>query len=316
MNFILVALCLSLTLDGVLSECPNINDIPVLNAAGDRFFCAWFWQDKGNPEPIDSCNGGNGPVMDDYDFDSPSGSYMPMESIIVKAGCTLYGYEGHAFTKDLIKFYGPATYPEPCTGGECAHHLGPIFGLRGFASYRCRCEQDPIICQPTDTWNTIMQCDNTQSSTVAKCTYSKTIGTTWSASTTNSFSIDASIEAAMKASFWRDFEATLSVTGTTGYDWSHMSSESQSEAETFQVSVNVPPYTLLQIQGAEGNCGGENVKTELFKTITVDQEGNEISVKVEKFDPLTGVVELLDDVKESNVDTQPKLMPLRQTNEI
>ena len=43
-----------MTLDGVLSECPNINDLPVLNEAGDEFYCAWFWQGHGNPEPIDA----------------------------------------------------------------------------------------------------------------------------------------------------------------------------------------------------------------------------------------------------------------------
>ena len=61
---------------------------------------------------------------------------------------------------------------------------------------------------------------------------------------------------------------------------------------------------MLQIQGAEGNCGGENVKTELFKTITVDPEGNILFEKVEKFDPLIEDVELMDDVKESNVHTR------------
>ena len=81
-----------MTLDGVLSECPNINDLPVLNEAGDEFYCAWFWQGHGNPEPIDACNGGSGPVMDNADWDTSPGVYMPMESIIVKAGCTLYGY--------------------------------------------------------------------------------------------------------------------------------------------------------------------------------------------------------------------------------
>ena len=62
--------------------------------------------------------------------------------------------------------------------------------------------------------------------------------------------------------------------------------------------------TLLQIQGAEGNCGGENVTTDLFKTITVDPEGNILFEKVEKFDPFIEGVILVDNVKESNVHTR------------
>ena len=61
---------------------------------------------------------------------------------------------------------------------------------------------------------------------------------------------------------------------------------------------------MHQIQGAEGNCGGENVKTELFKTITVDPEGNILFEKVKKFDPFIEGVELVDNVKESNVHTR------------
>ena len=76
----------------IWSQCPNIVDLPVLNEAGDEFYCALFWQGHGNPEPIDACNGGSGPVMDNADWDAPPGVYMPMESIIVMAGCTLYGY--------------------------------------------------------------------------------------------------------------------------------------------------------------------------------------------------------------------------------
>ena len=35
--------------------------------------------------------------------------------------------------------------------------------------------------------------------------------------------------------------------------------------------------TLLIIEGAEGQCGGNNVKTELFRTISRDGNGNVIS---------------------------------------
>merc|ERR1712136_306247 len=137
----------------------------------------------------------------------------------------------------------------------------------------------------------IIQCDNTQSSTELLCSYAKTIGTTWSQSSQESMHWDTTIEYAMHAGFFNMFSEDLGISVTTGYDWTHVSSQAQSETESFTVESTVPPYTMLTIQGAEGNCresGGDNnnVKTELFKSITVDTEGNVLSEKIDKFDPL------------------------------
>lgn len=306
MNVILAALCLSLTLDGVLSECPKINDLPVLNDAGDRFYCAWYWYGFGSTEPIDACNGDQWHAMDDEDRDvgpDQEGWYWPTGSIIVKAGCTFYGYENNHWSGELIKYYGPATFPDGCTGGNCPPYedWDPDY-VNGFGSYKCRCEQDPIICQPTDDWRVIIQCDNTQSSVETLCSYTKTIGTTWSSSAQESMSIDTTIEYAMHAGFFNMFSEDLSISETTGYDWTHVSSQAQSETETFQVEAKVPPYTLLQIQGAEGDCGGNNVKTELFRTITMDRGGSVLSEIVEKFDPQKEGAKLVNDTKELNME--------------
>jgi len=303
MKLFLNVLCIILIMDGVLSECPKLDDLPVLNDAGNEFYCAWQWQYRGDTEPIRACNGPPYVWMDNIDFTSGAGAWLPAGSIMVKAGCTLYGYDDYNYQGWLIKYYGPATFPDGCSGGACPNYPSPYVNIaNGLLSIQCRCDQDPIICQPTDNWKTIMQCDNTQSSSITTCTYRKSIGTTWSASTTNSFSIDTSVEMAMKDSFFGLMEETLTVTGSTGYDWSHMSSESKSETITYQVSTEVQPYTLLQIQGAEGNCGGENVKTELFKFITVDPEGNILSEKMEKFHPHEQDVIILSDKKELTIE--------------
>merc|ERR1712126_155178 len=226
-----------------------------------------------------------------------------MGSVIVKAGCTFYGYKDHGYSGDLMKYEGPNVFPDGCTGGKCP----PISGnaANGFCSVKCRCKQDPIICTPEDGWATIIQCDNTQSSTELLCSYTKTIGTTWSQSAQESMSIDTTIDYAMHAGFFDMFSEDLGISVSTGYDWTHVSSEAQSETETFKVESNVPPYTLLKIQGAEGNCresGGDNnnVKTELFKSITVDPEGNVLSEIVQKFDPVKERALLVDDTKKSN----------------
>jgi len=299
MNFFLVALSIMLTMDGVLSECPKINDLPVLNDAGDNFYCAWQWHEYGSTEPIKSCIGNNYTWMDNTDHNSAEGYYLPAGSIIVKAGCTLYGYSEYNYNGDLIKYNGPATFPDGCTGGKCPP-VTPSTGTYGFHSIQCRCDQDPIICQPEDSWATIIQCDNTQSSVDLSCSYSKTIGTTWSSSAQESMSIDSTIEYSMHAGFFDMFSEDLGISQTTGYDWTHTSSQAQDETETFKVEATVPPYTLLQIQGAEGNCGDNNVKTELFKSITLDGEGNVLSEKVEVFDPVKESAELLDKTKETN----------------
>jgi len=250
----------------------------VLNSAGDEFYCAWHWRNWGADEPIRGCNGPEFYHMDHYDDDEPEGKMMPMGSIIVKAGCTLYGYEDHEYKGHLIEYQGPATYPNGCKGNDCPRVGCEEEGVAdGFRSFQCRCLQDPIICQPTDEWVTIMSCDNTRSSIETTCTYTKTIGTTWSQEATNSMSIDSSIEYSMTAKFFDMFEESLGISVTTGYDWSKTSSQAKSETESFTVSAQVPPYTLLQINGAEGNCGGNNVKTEMFQTITFDPEGKKIS---------------------------------------
>jgi len=282
MNFFLAACLFIWKIEGVISECPSINDLPVLNESGDEFYCAFSWKDFGSDEAIQGCNGYMDTYMDNYDWGETNG-FEPVGSIIVKAGCTFYGYHDNGYTDLHLKYHGPATFPNGCINNDC-----PIIRNSdypgGFLSLQCRCEQDPIICQPTDEWATIMQCDNTMSSVETTCAYSKTIGTTWTEETTNSFNIDASIEFSMTESFFGLFEDTLSISATTGYDWSKTSSQAKSETETFQVTVKAPPYTLVQINGAEGNCGGNNVKTELFQTITLDPEGNILSEELEKFE--------------------------------
>jgi hypothetical protein len=90
-------LCSFLFLGGAHAECPRINDIPVMTEAGDAFYCAVSWYEKGGDIPLEGCNGGDFSWMDDTDFDAPPGEWMSTGSIIAKAGCTLYGYEVYDF---------------------------------------------------------------------------------------------------------------------------------------------------------------------------------------------------------------------------
>jgi len=270
------------------AECPNIDDLPVMNEAGDNFYCAFNWHDEmpwNHDIPLEACiyDWMKSDYMDGYDEDHPSSSFEEFGGLIVKAGCTLYAYSESGYTGDRIEYNGPATFPDACTGGHCPPDKEGTVLYWGFPSFKCRCQQDPIICQPSDHYVTIMQCDNSNNDFEAKCTYTKTIGTTWTTEASNSMSIDTTIEASMSASFFSFFSADLGISSTTGYDWTQTSSQAKSETEEFKVETVVPPHSILIIEGAEGNCGGNNVKTELFRFTSTDGDGNIISQTLEYF---------------------------------
>merc|ERR1712038_272064 len=126
-----------------------------------------------------------------------------------------------------------------------------------------------------------MECDNSKNDIEEKCTYSKTIGTTWTSKALNSMSIDAIVEASMSASFFESFSAELGISASTGYDWTQVSSQAKGETEEFVVEAVVNPNSILIIDGVEGNCGGNNVKTELFRFTSTDGAGNIISQTLE-----------------------------------
>ena len=79
--------------------CPNINDLPVMTEAGDAFWCIWNWSGRGGDIPLEGCNGEENSYLDGIDKDASDGHYYPFGSAIVKAGCTLYGYEVHDYSK-------------------------------------------------------------------------------------------------------------------------------------------------------------------------------------------------------------------------
>jgi len=241
MNVVLTVLCLLSTFDRVLSECPNINDLDPLCNETNQFHCFWYWKGLGSSEPIDGCNGEWHTILDNFNFDAPEGKYISMGSIIVMAGCTLYAYKDHNYSGRLVKYKGPGVFPDGCNlEGKCPPP-GSWRSGNGFHSFKCRCKQKPIICQPEDRWKTIDQCDNTQSRAEISCSYKKEIGTTWSEEAKESMSIHKTIEAKMQASFFEMFSAELGTSVTTGYDWSHVSTQAKSVIETYKVEAKVPP---------------------------------------------------------------------------
>merc|ERR1712136_156069 len=212
-------------------------------------------------------------------------NFFDFGGTIVKAGCTLYGYENEHFHDDANEYDVPKLYANGCPFGDdhfkCNREMDNNFDHWGWSSFKCRCKQDPIICSPSDSWVTIDEIDNTDNDNKAKATYTKVIGTTWTSEASESMSIDSTIEESMSAGFFNFFSDDIGISVATGYDWTHTSSEAKSETETFTVETTVDAHSILIIEGAEGECGGNNVKTELFKLTSVDENGNVIKQTLE-----------------------------------
>merc|ERR1712136_235936 len=89
------------------------------------------------------------------------------------------------------------------------------------------------------------------------------------------------VETAMRTGFFKSFESELGLSVTTGYDWAHVSSQTQSNSVTTTVEVEVPAYTKMKIQAAQGNCDRNTVHTDFYKTITTNKAGDIVSETVE-----------------------------------
>merc|ERR1719464_1138447 len=106
----------------------------------------------------------------------------------------------------------------------------------------------PPVCDPIDSYHTVLQCDNSESEqTIVTCRYKKVIGTQYETSWSESMSIDASIEVSMKATIYEIFEMSIGTSITTGYNWGRAGSEVFNEQEEYELTVEVLPGFILQI---------------------------------------------------------------------
>ena len=102
-------------------------------------------------------------------------------------------------------------------------------------SYKCRCVQKPITCTPVDGWHVVLSCDASNAVTPVSCTYTKSIGSSYSQSVNESMSLDTSIETELKVQYFGLFSSQLSTSVETGYDWNHVSTEAMSEEVSIEV---------------------------------------------------------------------------------
>jgi len=267
-------------LGSIKGECPSPNSIPIMYD-DEHFTCAKKWYGPGNPESIDACNGcdyGESYTMrDGEDGYGAYNSHYPMGSIMIKAGCTLYMYYDYAYGGQLEKLEGPYNIYDNHWGTPDRGNCAP-----GPGSYKCRCIQQPVSCTPEDGWEVALYCDNTMGSVSTYCSYCKTIGTSYSSSLSASMSIDQTIEEELSAQFFDLFGSSIGISVTTGYNWEHVSSETQDVAVGISVDAEAPAGMVLTIEQAVGHCDGSSAKTEMFRTSTYSKDGTLVSRKVER----------------------------------
>ena len=84
-----------LQLHAANAECPQMEDIPVMYDE-DNFMCFTWWRDYGGDYSVSACNGDQWYCPDGRDYVG----YVPMGSIFVMPGCTLYMWKDNDYTGD------------------------------------------------------------------------------------------------------------------------------------------------------------------------------------------------------------------------
>ena len=78
-------------------------------------------------------------------------------------------------------------------------------------------------------------------------------------------SVSETVEESIKASFFGIFEANIGFSLSTGYDWGSVDSTTKSDAKSYQIELEILPHEKAQIEAAVGNCGSNEVHTQLYR---------------------------------------------------
>jgi len=253
----------------VQAECPPLNSVPVMYD-DETFNCARKWHGPGDAEPIKACNSCQlGNYYDHYDMQdwNEGQPYGYTGSLIVNPGCTFYGFSGREFDGTVYEYpaglYSLVEAPYTDLANGCGDY---------FRSVKCRCQQKLISCVPEDEWALIFVCDAVDALKPVKCTYQRTIGTSYTAETSEHMEISEEVSLEITVGLFNLFEETLGVSATTGYDWTHTSSSTMEEEETFTVEVETTPGCASYIEQTVGHCNGNDAQTEIFKISDVGQD--------------------------------------------
>jgi len=244
-----------------LKGCPVHNNITM----DKKIIAGYYWTDFGNNFPELGCNGER--VIIPAEIKQADGTCYPIGSLIVNPGCKVIIFENNNFEGNNHQF-SEGIHPLITNDDTLGHFIVPGTPVPCMKIYLTSCKQTYPDCVPRDSWETVVELDNTKSKTKTTFTYTQTIGTTFSSQMTKSFGESITVKAEISAKFFDLLGGELSVASTTNFDWKNMDTATQSESTTTEVSQQVKAGTKVIIQQAVGHCGGSTVNTPLFKTIT------------------------------------------------
>ena len=247
----------------IRNNCPDFADLPVADAGLNYFYGIRFYPERGNPIPSLACNGGSYDRKDGYSYSAPEGMGIGMGTLFVHHGCTFYVFEDYNYQGNYKTLRGPKDLYE---GTDLFHRCGGNLNIPCAHSFLVECSMSMANCVPSDEWATVAYLDNADSSIPTKFTYEYQIGTEWSSEISQGFDVDISVTRTIKASFFKIFEAEVSSTFHTGYNWQKTSSEAKSEVTTYTIETEIPAGGIFKIEQARGSCGDSEVQTEMFKT--------------------------------------------------
>lgn len=106
-----------------------------------------------------------------------------------------------------------------------------------------------IECSPSDAYDNVLTCDGLESDVEFSCSYTETIGTTYSTEATDSMGISDEVTSTVQAGLFDIFASDIGESSTTSYDWSTTSSQTFEVSQTYEVGATVPPRTKVWFEG-------------------------------------------------------------------
>jgi len=252
------------------SGCPEWDELP--RVQNSKFIGIRFYQGRGHDIPALSCNGEYFDDVNGYQISAPSGKCYDIGTLFVHTGCKLYGFCDYNYEGTYKTFEGPLFISKLPKDSFCGYYADQ--DIPCMLSYIVDCKQHYPDCVPSDEWKTVASYDNSGSNLPSTFTYKYVIGTSWSTQMSEGMSIDSTVSAEMSAGFFDIFETKIGASVTTGYNWNEVSTEAQSETREFSVQTDVPAGESILVQQTMGTCGGSNVNTEMFRSLSYDLEGN------------------------------------------
>ena len=136
-------------------------------------------------------------------------------------------------------------------------------------------------CTPEDTWDLLLECDNTEAVSDTSCTYERKIGAShWNMVSESNYllyemysHIGFTLPGAL-ANLPGNFGAQLGQSLVTEYNWTSSAGEVWKEETTVTVGISVPPGIRTKLYQTYGKCDFYAVRANLFKRVDSDTKFN------------------------------------------